>query len=80
MANEQSPDRQVYDWDASVTDCIAFSVEVNALNELVITENTNNELGGTCTDPSPCLTTLWKTVKRLLTMSTSPLPQSTTHL
>jgi len=49
MANEQSPDRQVYDWDASVTDCIAFSVEVNALNELVITENTNNELGGTCT-------------------------------
>ena len=49
MANEQSPDRQVYDWDASVTDCIAFSVEVNALNELVITENTNNELGGSCT-------------------------------
>ena len=49
MANEQSPDRQVYDWDASVTDCTAFSVEVNALNELVITENTNNELGGSCT-------------------------------
>jgi FlaG/FlaF family flagellin (archaellin) len=50
MANEQSPDRQVYDWDASIpADCIAFSVEVNALNELVITENTNNELGGTCT-------------------------------
>ena len=49
MANEQSPDRQVYDWDASVpSDCIAFGVEVNALNELVITENTNNELGGTC--------------------------------
>jgi FlaG/FlaF family flagellin (archaellin) len=50
MANEQSPDRQVYDWDASVpTDCIAFGVEVNELNTLVITENTNNELGGSCT-------------------------------
>ena len=50
MANEQTPDRQVYDWDASIpADCIAFTVEVNALNELVITENTNNELGGTCT-------------------------------
>ena len=50
MANEQSPDRQIYDWDASVpTDCIAFGVEVNELNTLVITENTNNELGGSCT-------------------------------
>jgi hypothetical protein len=49
MANEQSPDRQVYDWDATVpADCIAFGVEVNALNELIITENTSNEKGGDC--------------------------------
>ena len=50
MANEQSPVRQAYDWDASVpSDCIAFGVEVNENNTLVITENVNNELGGTCT-------------------------------
>lgn len=50
MANEQSPTRQVYTWGASVpTTCIAYSAEVNALNELVLSENTNNELGGTCT-------------------------------
>jgi FlaG/FlaF family flagellin (archaellin) len=49
MANEQSPDRQLYSWGASVPEeCIAFSVEVNALNELVITENTSNEKGGFC--------------------------------
>ncbi|MBT5254486.1 MAG: type IV pilin, partial [Euryarchaeota archaeon] len=50
MANEQSPTRQVYTWGASVpSTCIAFSAEVNSINELVLTENTNNELGGTCT-------------------------------
>ena len=50
MANEQSPTRQVYTWGASVpATCIAFSAEVNSINELVLTENTNNELGGTCT-------------------------------
>ena len=50
MANEQSPTRQVYTWGASVpATCIAFSAEVNTINELVLTENTNNELGGTCT-------------------------------
>ena len=49
MDNEQSPVRQVYTWDASVpTECIAFGVSVTA-NELTITENTDNELGGTCT-------------------------------
>ena len=37
MANEQSPDRQVYDWDASVpTDCIAFGVEVNEDRKSVV--------------------------------------------
>ena len=50
MANEQSPDRQVYDWDAAVdSTCDAFAVEVDAGNNLVITENTANEKGGTCT-------------------------------
>ena len=50
MANEQSPVRQVYTWGASVpTTCIAFTAEVNIINELVLTENVNNELGGTCT-------------------------------
>jgi len=49
MDNEQSPVRQVYTWGASVpTECIAFGVTVTA-NELTITENTGNELGGTCT-------------------------------
>ena len=49
MDNEQSPVRQVYTWGASVpTDCIAFGVSVTN-NELTITENTANELGGTCT-------------------------------
>ena len=49
MDNEQSPVRQVYTWDASVpADCVAFGVSVTA-NELTITENTANELGGTCT-------------------------------
>ena len=48
MDNEQSPTRQVYTWGASVpSDCIAFSVAVVA-NELTMTENTGNELGGTC--------------------------------
>ena len=48
MDNEQDPTRQVYTWGASVpTDCIAFSVDVVA-NELTMTENTGNELGGTC--------------------------------
>jgi FlaG/FlaF family flagellin (archaellin) len=50
MANEQSPDRQVYDWDAAVdSTCDAFAVEVDAGNNLVITENTANEKGGMCT-------------------------------
>ena len=50
MANEQSPDRQVYDWSASVdSTCVAFAVEVDSTNSLVITENTSNEKGGTCT-------------------------------
>ena len=49
MDNEQSPVRQVYTWGASVpADCVAFGVSVTA-NELTITENTANELGGTCT-------------------------------
>ena len=49
MDNEQSPARQVYTWGASVpADCVAFGVSVTA-NELTITENTANELGGTCT-------------------------------
>ena len=58
MDNEQSPVRQVYTWGASVpSDCVAFGVSVTA-NELTITENTANELGGTCTcllytSPSP---------------------------
>ena len=50
MANEQSPVRQIYDWDASVdSTCVAFTVEVNTLNSLIITENTSNEKGGSCT-------------------------------
>ena len=50
MANEQSPDRQSYDWSAAVdSSCVAFGVEVDALNNLVITENTANEKGGMCT-------------------------------
>ena len=50
MANEQSPVRQVYDWDASVdSTCVAFTVEVNALNSMIITENASNEKGGSCT-------------------------------
>ena len=50
MANEQSPVRQVYDWDASVeSTCIAFGVDVDATNSLIITENTSNEKGGMCT-------------------------------
>tara|TARA_B110000444_G_scaffold261492_1_gene314159 strand:- start:19257 stop:32756 length:13500 start_codon:yes stop_codon:yes gene_type:complete len=50
MANEQSPDRQVYDWDAAVdSTCAAFAVEVDSGNNLVITENASNEKGGTCT-------------------------------
>jgi FlaG/FlaF family flagellin (archaellin) len=49
MDNEQSPVRQVYTWGASVpNDCVAFGVSVTA-NSLTITENTANELGGTCT-------------------------------
>ena len=54
MANEQAPTRQVYTWTASAVDigttdaCSAFSVAVNN-NELTITENVNNELGGKCT-------------------------------
>ena len=56
MANEQSPTRQSYVWtasavdtdDASATTCSAFEVDI-ANNELVITENTANELGGKCT-------------------------------
>ena len=54
MANEQSPARQVYTWSASAVDtgtsdaCSAFSVDI-LNNELAITENTNNELGGKCT-------------------------------
>ena len=50
MANEQSPDRQVYDWNAAVdSTCDAFAVEVDAGNNLVITENAANEKGGMCT-------------------------------
>ena len=50
MANEQSPDRQSYVWSAAVdSSCVAFGVEVDALNNLVITENTANEKGGMCT-------------------------------
>jgi len=54
MANEQSPYRQLYTWSASAVDvgttdaCSAFDVAVDN-NELTITENTNNELGGKCT-------------------------------
>ncbi|MDA0925053.1 MAG: type IV pilin, partial [archaeon] len=54
MANEQIPTRQVYTWSAEAVDlgtsdaCSAFSVAINN-NELTITENTNNELGGKCT-------------------------------
>ena len=54
MANEQAPVRQVYSWSASAVDvgtsddCSAFSVAI-VNNELAITENTNNELGGKCT-------------------------------
>ena len=54
MANEQAPTRQVYTWSASAVDmgttddCSAFSVAI-VNNELTITENTNNELGGKCT-------------------------------
>lgn len=53
-ANEQSPTRQVYSWSADAVDfattdaCSAFSVAI-VNNELVITENTANELGGKCT-------------------------------
>jgi len=53
MANEQAPTRQVYNWSAmaynhNTTDaCSAFSVAIDN-NELTITENTNNELGGLC--------------------------------
>mgnify|MGYP002853332555 FL=1 len=50
QANEQVPDRQVYDWDASVdSSCVAFTVEVNSLNSLIVYENMSNEKGGTCT-------------------------------
>ncbi len=50
MANEQSPTRQKYDWSATIEPtCSAFTVEVNALNSLVITENASNEKGGSCT-------------------------------
>ena len=50
MANEQSPDRQIYEWAAAVdSTCDAFAVEVDSGNNLVITENTANEKGGTCT-------------------------------
>jgi hypothetical protein len=54
MANEQSPTRQVYTWSASAVDfgtsdaCSAFDAAV-VNNELSLTENTNNELGGKCT-------------------------------
>jgi len=54
MANEQAPNRQVYTWSASAVDlgtsdsCSAFDVDIQN-NELAITENTNNELGGKCT-------------------------------
>ncbi|MFZ8906721.1 MAG: Ig-like domain-containing protein, partial [Poseidonia sp.] len=54
MANEQAPTRQVYTWSASAVDfgtsdaCSAFDVDI-LNNELAITENTNNELGGKCT-------------------------------
>ena len=54
MANEQAPTRQVYSWSADAVDlgttdaCSAFSVDI-VNNELTITENTNNELGGKCT-------------------------------
>ena len=53
MANEQAPTRQVYNWSAmayndDTTDaCTAFSVAIDN-NELTITENANNELGGLC--------------------------------
>jgi len=54
MANEQAPTRQAYSWSASAADfgttdaCSAFDVDI-VNNELAITENTNNELGGKCT-------------------------------
>ena len=54
MANEQAPVRQIYTWTASAVDlgttdaCSAFDVAISN-SELVITENTNNELGGKCT-------------------------------
>ena len=47
-ANEQVPYRQSYSWAASVpSTCTAFEVEIDGY-ELVITENTSNELGGAC--------------------------------
>ena len=53
MANEQAPTRQVYSWtamaynDDTTNACSAFSVDIDN-NELTITENASNELGGTC--------------------------------
>jgi len=52
MANEQSPDRQTYEWDATVdSTCVAFSVDINPTDgkTLEIAENVSNEKGGTCT-------------------------------
>ena len=50
MANEQSPFRQKYEWSATIEPtCSAFTVEVNELNSLIITENASNEKGGSCT-------------------------------
>ena len=51
MANEQDPVNQVYTWGASAT-CdqisVALQTNVNGVDEIVVTENTNWEYGGVC--------------------------------
>ncbi len=51
MANEQYPVNQVYTWGATAT-CdqisVALQTNVNGVDEIVITENTNWEYGGVC--------------------------------
>ena len=51
MANEQDPVNQVYTWGADAT-CdqisVALQTNVNGVDEIVITENTNWEYGGIC--------------------------------
>ena len=51
MANEQDPVNQVYTWGASAN-CdqisVALQTNVNGVDEIVVTENTNWEYGGVC--------------------------------